>query len=51
MSPEALAMRMRGELVKLQKELGSAHADESQRRLREDEAKAALEPGKPRRRR
>jgi 1-acyl-sn-glycerol-3-phosphate acyltransferase len=51
MSAEALAMRMRGELVKLQKERGSIHAAASEKRLLEDQAKAALEPVKQRRRR
>jgi 1-acyl-sn-glycerol-3-phosphate acyltransferase len=46
---DELAMRVRGELVKLQGELGSVHAPESRRRLEEDRAAMAAKPARRRR--
>jgi 1-acyl-sn-glycerol-3-phosphate acyltransferase len=51
MGADALALRVRGELVKLQREMGSVHAGESERRLREDAAKAGEKPVRKRRER
>jgi 1-acyl-sn-glycerol-3-phosphate acyltransferase len=51
MSAEELARRIRRELVGLQEQVRSAHAAASRRRMMEDEAKAAAEPAKGRRRR
>jgi 1-acyl-sn-glycerol-3-phosphate acyltransferase len=46
---EELAIRVRGELVRLQWELHSAYAAESQRRLDQDKAAAAAKPARRRR--
>jgi 1-acyl-sn-glycerol-3-phosphate acyltransferase len=46
---DELAARVRGELVRLQGELGSEHAGESRRRLEADVAAAAAKPGRRRR--
>ena len=48
---DALAWRVRAELVKLQAEIGSVHARESARRLKEDAAKAGEKPARKRRER
>jgi 1-acyl-sn-glycerol-3-phosphate acyltransferase len=48
-SPDELALRVRGEMVKLQAELGSEHAGQSRRRLAEDQANAAAMPARKRR--
>lgn len=55
-SPDELAARVRRELVKLQREIGSRHADASEARLAREEAEAAAAAAagggeKPRRRR
>ncbi|HUO09354.1 MAG TPA: lysophospholipid acyltransferase family protein [Phycisphaerae bacterium] len=49
-SPDEIATRIRREMIKLQHELHSAHAERSAQRLTEDEGRAATE-SKPRRRR
>jgi 1-acyl-sn-glycerol-3-phosphate acyltransferase len=48
---DALAWRVRAELVKLQGEIESVHAPESERRLKEDAAKAGERPARKRRER
>jgi 1-acyl-sn-glycerol-3-phosphate acyltransferase len=50
-SADELAMRVREALVKLQREMGSPHAAESERRLKEDAAKAVEKPVRKRRER
>ena len=42
-------MRIRAEMVKLQREMASVHATDSERRLAEDQAKAVASPGRRRR--
>ena len=51
LSADELAMRVRTELVKLQRAMGSVHAAESERRLKEDAAKAMERPVRKRRER
>ena len=51
LSADELAMRVRTELVKLQRVMGSVHAAESERRLKEDALKALVKPVRKRRER
>ena len=48
-SADELAMRVREEMVKLQRELASEHAEASQRRIEADRAAAAAMPARRRR--
>jgi 1-acyl-sn-glycerol-3-phosphate acyltransferase len=47
LSPEALAMRVRQELVKLQQEMGSSHAAASQLRLSQAQEQLQAAPARP----